>query len=181
VEAFNVRAKEMDVPLLKLALFLDPRYRQAAIQGAARSSAATNASSSGDGGGGGSISILSLGLAALKIEAGKLAQKLGYSMQDVTDLYSEMSSYASNKPPYKQQDLTPSSYWVAVLTALPRPSSAAPSRRSVHALMQQWPAARQEAAWQRQLSCQLTWRLTLQPAGRQQQLQAQMVKMRRSS
>jgi hypothetical protein len=116
--AFNNRAKEMDVPLLKLALFLDPRYRQAAIKVSAGSTAGTSGSSDGSSGGNSMfVDSTTQGLAALKVEAGTLAQKLGYSKDEVSELYTLMQDYAYNRPPFNKQDLTPSTYWVAVLGA----------------------------------------------------------------
>jgi hypothetical protein len=125
LDSFNRRAKEMDVPLLKLALFLDPRYRQAAIKLSAGSSAAPSSSSSASGSSGaGSSNGSSLavfldsttkGLAALKLEAAKLAQKLGYNESEVRELFKVMEDYAYNRPPFNKHDLSPDIYWEAVI------------------------------------------------------------------
>lgn len=53
-------------------------------------------------------------LSALKVEAGKLAQKQGYSADEVSQVYDLMDLYASNSPPFNQQPLAPSAYWVNV-------------------------------------------------------------------
>lgn len=69
------------------------------------------------------------GLTAIKSTAGQLAQKLGYSQDEVRELYKQMSAYANNKPPYNRVDLTPSSYWVDVVgTAAAAGGPAAPEQ-----------------------------------------------------
>lgn len=94
--AFYARAKEMDVPLLKLALFLDPKYRQAAL------------SSSN-----GAAAIQSL--AKLQVEAGQLAQKLGYTEEEVGGLFVQMRAYAFNQAPFNLSITDPGTYWMAVV------------------------------------------------------------------
>jgi hypothetical protein len=116
---FNSRAKEMDVPLLKLALFLDPRYRQAAIKVSAGSSTVPNSSSSSSSSNGSHLAAFvdstTKGLAALKLEAAKLAQQLGYSREEVQELFKLMVSYAYNRAPFNVSELSPDIYWEAVL------------------------------------------------------------------
>lgn len=114
IGAFHARAKEMDVPLLKLALFLDPRYRQAALS--------SNSSTSGGGGGSdGASSSSNSGAAAMQslakvqVEAGLLAQKLGYTEEEVGGLFLEMKAYAHNRAPYNIGITNPETYWMAVI------------------------------------------------------------------
>jgi hypothetical protein len=102
INAFHQRAKEMDVPLLKLALFLDPRYRQAATRSAGAGTDGLSSSTSPQ-------------MAALLKEAGQLAQRLGYSQEEVRQLMVQMRCYAANKAPFNQQDLMPSTYWNSVV------------------------------------------------------------------
>lgn len=135
VQAFNARATEMDVPLLKLALFLDPKYRRAAIRmsvsnvsprtnsggssggdsGSGGDGSASGGSSGGGSGSGSAPDDATTGIAALQTEAGKLAQKLGYSQDDVLQLYVLMDMYAYNRPPFNKSQLAPRAYWVAVV------------------------------------------------------------------
>jgi hypothetical protein len=108
INAFHMRAKEMDVPLLKLALFLDPKYRQAALQQAAPPV--------------GSSSAL-VPLAKLQHEAGVLAQRLGYSEDEVTAMFDAMERYAYNLEPFNKQETQPRQYWVAVNSTQPGSSA----------------------------------------------------------
>jgi hypothetical protein len=119
IRSFNGRSLEMDVPLLKLALFLDPRYRQAAIKMSAGSSSSDDSSSSVV------VSDVTKGLAALKTTAGKLAQQQGYSQDEVMQLFNLMDLYAHNRHPFNQQSTTPTAYWTAVL-ASPTAAAAKP-------------------------------------------------------
>jgi hypothetical protein len=109
INAFHVRAKEMDVQLLKLALFLDPKYRQAALQQAAPSV---------------SNSTAPIPLAKLQHEAGVLAQRLGYSEDEVTAVFDAMERYAYNLEPFNKQETQPRQYWVAVNSTAQPGSSA---------------------------------------------------------
>jgi hypothetical protein len=111
IGAFYARAKEMDVPLLKLALFLDPRYRQAALS--------SSRGGSGDSGGASSSSNSSAAamqtLAKLQVEAGQLAQKLGYTEEEVGGLFLQMKAYAFNQSPFNVSITNPETYWTAVV------------------------------------------------------------------
>ena len=69
INAFHQRAKEMDVGLLKLALFLSPRYRQAALKTSDSSAAGSSSGSSS-----GSAAARQAAMLKLQSVAGKLAQ-----------------------------------------------------------------------------------------------------------
>lgn len=96
------------MPLLKLALFLDPKYRQAALQQAAPS---------------GSNSSAPVPLAKLQHEAGVLAQRLGYSEDEVVAMFDAMERYAYNLEPFNKLETQPRQYWVAVNSTQPGSSA----------------------------------------------------------
>lgn len=73
---FAKRAKQQDMPLCRLALFLDPRYRQAAMQGA------------------------SSGMTGLLVAAAELAKAQGWAEERTKDLMAQMSAYSSGEAPF---------------------------------------------------------------------------------
>lgn len=109
INAFHTRAKEMDVPLLKLALFLDPKYRKAAMQQAEQTPSGTN-----DSGPNGSSGPLPPPLIKLMEEAGLLGQRLGFTKEEVDDLFVAMGAYAFGREPFGKTELGPVAFWACV-------------------------------------------------------------------
>lgn len=74
--AFSTRAKQQDQPLCRLALFLDPRYRQAALRSSSNS------------------------MAAFVEEAAKFGYLQGWDEEKINQLLSQLSKYSSYHAPF---------------------------------------------------------------------------------
>jgi hypothetical protein len=83
IKTFNLRAKEMDNDLCRLALFLDLRFRTAAC-------------STADGTVAGRLQVLG----TLEARASSLAHRRGYSAEDLREMLMQMNSSVQGLPPF---------------------------------------------------------------------------------
>lgn len=118
--AFYTHAKETNIPLLQLALFLEPSSRLAALQQQAIPPAGSSNSNSSS-----SSSSVCPALARLQLEAGTLAQRLGWSENEVLSLFQAMAAYACNQEPFSSQQALPCLYWRDVAAAAQQYGSSA--------------------------------------------------------
>uniref|UniRef100_A0A383VUA2 DUF659 domain-containing protein n=1 Tax=Tetradesmus obliquus TaxID=3088 RepID=A0A383VUA2_TETOB len=113
-------AARNNIPLLQLALFLEPSSRLAALQQQAIPPAGSSNSSSSS-----SSSSVCPALSRLQLEAGTLAQRLGWSENKVLSLFQAMAAYACNQEPFSSQQALPCLYWRDVAAAAQQYGSSA--------------------------------------------------------